>query len=285
MTTDAGPVATPELDTLEVDGHEVLVATAGTGPAALYLHGLCDIHAAISPDRLTPFLCGLAGTCRVVCPALPGYPGSSLLGRLHDIEDYVFHIADVLAEMGLAGEALPVVGHSIGGWLAAELALRRPELVARLVLVAPLGVHVPGVAVPLAFGAVAPRGLGGLDEPRRLFFADPDGAVATELLPDAMTDEQQLRWFGGLAGAAALGWKAPHFQSRRLARRLARISAPALLLFGREDRLVPEPMRRAWVAGLAAAEPVVVDDAGHALVLERPGLSQAVATYLGETWS
>jgi pimeloyl-ACP methyl ester carboxylesterase len=274
----------PDLDTLEVEGHDVLVATAGTGPAVLYLHGLCDIHAAAAPDHLTPFLSGLAGSCRLVCPALPGYPGSSLLGRFHEIEDYVFHVADVLGRLGLGDAPLPVVGHSIGGWLAAELALRRPELVARLVLLAPLGAHVAGLAVPPAFGALAPRGLGGLDEPRRLLFADPDGAVATEQLPDAMAEDQQLRWFGGLAGAAALGWKAPHFQSRRLTRRLPRISAPSLLVFGRDDRLVPEPMRRAWAEGLAGAEPLEVDEAGHALALERPELWQTVAAYVGESW-
>lgn len=282
MTIGADSGVRPVLDALEVDGHEVLVASAGSGPAVLYLHGLCDIHAALAPDRLTPFLSPLAAAHRVVSPALPGYPGSSLLGRFHDVEDYVFHVADILDVVGLSGAPLPVVGHSMGGWLAAELALRRPDLVSRLVLLAPLGMHVPGLAVPPLFGALAPRGLGGMGEPRRLLFAEPDSAVATEVLPDTMTEDRQLRWFGGLAGAAALGWKAPHFQSRRLARRLPRLSAPTLLVFGRQDVLVPEQMRSAWADGLAAAEPVEVDG-GHALVLERPELSQAVTAYLGGT--
>ena len=271
------------LESLEVDGRKVLVASAGarTGAAVVYLHGLCDVHALVPPEPLTPFVAGLAAGRRVVFPALPGYPGSDPLGRFHDVEDYVFHLGDLVQALELGGGDLALVGHSIGGWLAAELALRRPELVARLVLLAPLGLHVPGAEVPPVFGSLAPRGLGGLDEPRRMLFGDADGAAATAALPDAMTEDQQLRWFGGLAGAAALGWKAPHFQSRRLAARLHRIAAPTLLVCGGRDRLVPGPVSRAWAESLPHAELVQVPEAGHAIVLEHPELSQGVETFLG----
>jgi pimeloyl-ACP methyl ester carboxylesterase len=267
------------LDTLEVDGRQVLVASAGADAPVLYLHGLCDLHSLAPPATFTGLLSGLAERRRVVSPALPGYPGSSPLGRFHDVEDYVFHLADVVEALEL-GANLALVGHSIGGWLAAELALRRSQLVARLVLLAPLGLHVPGVEIPSLFGAVAPRGLGGMDEPRQLFFASAEGAVANAALPDTMTEDQQLRWFGGLAGAAALGWKAPHFQSRRLAARLGRIAMPTLLVCGEHDRLVPAPVSRTWVESLPDAELVQVPDAGHALVLERPSLSGTVADFL-----
>jgi pimeloyl-ACP methyl ester carboxylesterase len=268
------------LEMLEVDGRQVLVAFAGTGPAVVYLHGLCDIHSLAPPERLTPFLSGLAERCRVVCPSLPGYPGSSPLGRFHDVEDYAFHLSDVIEALALADSAPAVVGHSLGGWLAAELALRRPELVSRLVLLAPLGLHVQGADIPPVFGALAPRGLGGLDEPRRLLFGTADGTVAIDALPDTMSDDQQRRWFGGLAGAAALGWKAPHFQSRRLAARLSRIGVPTLLACGGRDRLVPDQLCRAWADSLPQAELLEVPGAGHALVLEHPELSRDVAAFV-----
>lgn len=274
--------AATELHTLELpDGHQVLVASAGQGPSVLYLHGLCDVHSVVAPDRLTPFLSTLAGQARVVCPALPGYPGSDPLGRLHDMEDYIFHVSDLVRTLGLDDGSLVAVGHSIGGWLAAELALRHPELLSHLVLLAPLGLHVPGLVIPPVFGPLAPRGLGGFGEPRRLLFADPEGAPAVEALPDAMAVEQQLRWFSGLAGAAALGWKAPQFQSRRLAARLRRITTPTLVVCGKQDLLVPEATRRSWVETMPDARLVEVSDTGHALALERPAVAGEVVGFLG----
>lgn len=266
--------------TVTVGGRPVTLLRGGQGPVLLYLHGLCDVHAAVAPEGLTPFLRALAAQAdaEVVAPALPGYTGSGGLDGMHDIEDYVFHLTDLLDELGQAQVA--VVGHSLGGWLAAELALRRPERVSRLALVSPLGLHVRGLEIPPVFGAFAPRGVGGFGEARGILFAAPDGPVAATALPDDMTEAHQLRWFGGLAGAARLGWKAPHFQSRPLAARLSRISVPALVVAGAEDRLVPDVAGRAWVDGLRHAELVVVPGAGHALVLERPETASSVAAFL-----
>jgi len=265
---------------LEVGGRPVAMARTGEGRPVLYLHGLVDVHSAVSPDAPHPFLETLAahGGVEVLAPALPGYAGSGGLDGLHDVEDYVFHVVDLLDALHL--EHVDVVGHCLGGWLGAELALRRPDRVRRLVLVSPLGLHVPGLDIPLVFGALAPRGVGGFGEARRLFFADPEGAAAVDVLPDGMAEDQQLRWFGGLAGAARLGWKAPHFQSRRLAARLFRITVPTLVLCGEQDLLVPETVVRAWVDGMAHADMFEVPDAGHAVVLEWPEVAVEVAAYL-----
>ncbi len=261
---------------VEAGGHRVLLARHGSGPPLLYLHGLCDVHAALPADRATPFLAALAARRHVVAPALPGYSGSDGLENMRDVEDVVFHLVDLLDALSLP--AVDVVGHSLGGWMAAELALRRPERVRRLVLVAPVGLHVPGVEVPPVFAAVAPRGVGGFGEARRIFFADPDGAAAVDALPDTMAEEQQLRWFGGLAGAARLGWKAPHFQSRQLARRLGRIGVPTVVVGAEQDVLVPAPAVRAWAGGIPGAEERTLPGTGHAAVLESP---QAAETVLG----
>ena len=98
--------------------------------------------------------------------------------------------------------------------MAAELAVRRPERFARMVLIDPLGLSVTGESGPAFFGAVAPRGFGGFGEARRLLFAEPEGSSARAALPDDMARDQQLLWFGGLAGAARLGWTAPRSRIR-----------------------------------------------------------------------
>jgi pimeloyl-ACP methyl ester carboxylesterase len=261
-----------------VAGRAVTVLRGGEGTPLLYLHGLCDIHAATAGDQWSDFLGRLAAHFDIVAPALPGYNASTGLEDLDDVEDYVWHLSDLCDETGL-GEIV-VVGHSLGGWFAAELALRQPGLVRRLVLLDPLGVHVGGVEVPPFFGAVAPRGIGGMGEARRLLFSDPDGPAALAALPDAMTTEQQLLWFAGLAGAARLGWKAPHFQNRKLTERLGRIRVPTLVVRGRHDLLVPDEMARVWVASIPGARLSETADAGHCLPLERPDVAAEVEGFL-----
>jgi pimeloyl-ACP methyl ester carboxylesterase len=268
----------PNRSTVAVSGRDVTLLRGGEGARVLYLHGLCDIHAVWPGGQWTPFLARLATNFDVVAPALPGYNASAGLEDFDDVEDYVWHLVDLCHGAGLSD--IDVVGHSLGGWFAAELALRRPALVRRLVLVDPLGVHVRGAEVPPFFGAVAPRGIGGAGEARRLLFADPEGAVALDALPDVMTTEQQLLWFGGLAGAARLGWKAPHFQSRKLTERLVRVEVPTLVIRGEEDLLVPEEAGRTWSGSIPGARLVEIPDAGHCLPLERPEIAAEVEGFL-----
>ncbi len=282
MTGDptAATVERSPVTTIEVGGRAVTLCRLGGGDPLLYLHGLCDVHSAHAPSEPPPFLTRLAEQRAVVAPALPGYEGSSGLEEVEDVEDCAWQLVDLLDALDL--RRVDVVAHSLGGWFAAELALRHPALVRRLALVAPLGLHVPGVEVPAFFGAVAPRGVGGMGEARRLLFADPDGDAATRALPDEMSREAQLRWFAGLAGAARLGWRAPHFQSRQLARRLARITTPVIVLGGHDDLLVPAAVTRAWLDGLDAARHVEIAGAGHCIPLEQPDSARHVLAFLSD---
>ena len=276
--TVADRTVAPTRSMLEVSGRDVTLVRGGSGAPLLYLHGLCDVHAVGAPEQWTPFLGQLATSFDVYAPALPGYDGSSGVEEFDDVEDYVWHLVDLLHALSV--ERIDVVAHSLGGWFAAELALRRPDLVERLVLLDPLGVHVRGVEVPPFFGAVAPRGIGGMGEARRILFADPEGPAATQALPDVMTTEQQLLWFGGLAGAARLGWKAPHFQNRKLTERLHRLRVPTLVLRGAQDLLVPTEAAAAWVGLVPGARRIEIPDAGHCVVLERPDVSAEVKGFL-----
>jgi len=250
-----------------------------TGDPLLYLHGLAgDLHAPFTQAEGTPLLRALGEGFDVTAPPHPGYDGTPIDGLGH-VEDWAFHYVDLLDSLGL-GE-IDVIGHSIGGWLAAELAVRHPHRVRRLALVAPVGLHAPEHAGALFFGAVAPRGLGGFGEARALLFADPESEAALTTLPDDMDTERQQRWFGGLIGAARLGWDAPQLANPKLASHLHRVSAPVLLVWGDQDRVVPVAQADAWQAGLSDSRLEIVQGAGHCVVMEQPdAVAAAVLGFL-----
>jgi pimeloyl-ACP methyl ester carboxylesterase len=254
-----------------VNGRRVEILRLGDGEPVLYLHGLADVHSVFPPDEPPPALTKLATEREIVAPALPGYQGSDDLGPQADIEDYAFHLSDMLDELGI--ERVDVVAASFGGWLATELALRHRPRIRRLVLVNPLGLHVPGVRPGLFFGAAAPRGIGGFAEVRSMLFGDPQAPVATRALPDDMVKDRQLRWFAGLAGAARIGWHAPELRNPKLRDRLHRVAVPVLLVWGERDAIGPVAHAREWERALPDAELVLVPGAGHSLMLERPDVA------------
>jgi pimeloyl-ACP methyl ester carboxylesterase len=274
-----GDAGDRRVSSVTVAGRRVELARIGSGEPLLYLHGLADVHSALPPDPPTRLLHRLASSAAVVAPALPGYAGSDGLGPRADVEDHAFHLVDLLDEIGIG--PVDVVGASFGGWLAAEFALRHPTRVRRLVLAAPLGLHVRDAPGALFFGAAAPRGVGGFGEVRGVLFADPDGPVALDALPDELPPERALRWFGGLGGAAALGWRAPQLCDPKLAGRLDRIGMPTLVVWGADDRVAPVGQATAWQRGLPDARLEVVGGAGHALSLEEPDrLAQLASDFL-----
>jgi pimeloyl-ACP methyl ester carboxylesterase len=264
---------------VQVAGRTVELWRDGAGPPLLYLHGLADMHSVWAPADRTALLHALAERREVLAPALPGYLGSDPLGPRVDVEDHAFALADLLDALGL--DRVDVVGCSIGGWLAAELALRHPTRVARLVLVDPLGLHDPDAPGAHFFGAAAPRGVGGFGEVRSVLFADPGSAVALGALPDEPSTDDMLRWFTGLSAAAAIGWSAPQLCNPKLGARLARITAPTLLVWGEHDRLAPRARAERWRAGLGDARVEVVAGAGHCTQLEAPdGVASLILGFL-----
>jgi len=238
---------------LAVHGRRVQLFEGGAGRPLLYLHGAgtywwMPVHDLLARRR------------RVLLPVHPGFGASEGFEAIETMEDLVFHTLDVLDELAL--ERADVVGLSLGGWLAAELALRHPGRVGRLVLVDAAGVRVPGVPMGDVFMAAPPKA-------RQLLFHDPGSAVATALLPDAPPPDRLEAVLRGREAAARLLWN-PARHYRRLTSRLWRIQAPTLVVWGAEDRLIPLAYGEAWAAGIRGARLVTLERCGHLPPLEQP---------------
>jgi pimeloyl-ACP methyl ester carboxylesterase len=177
---------------------------------------------------------------------------------------------------------MPVVGVGLGGWVAAELAVRHPDLVERLVLVGATGLFVPGEPIADFFYASYPLDGSDLGELRAIFFADPNGALANEWIPDGRMDtEREMLRYRTFRFANRVGFRPPYLYDRQLSRRLSRYRGPALVLWGERDALVPPAHGRAYAQGLGNASLRRISGAGHSVHLERPtDLAREVVGFL-----
>jgi pimeloyl-ACP methyl ester carboxylesterase len=252
---------------VRVGGLDVEYRVGGGGPALVYLHGgLADTdwHPALE-------LWGQRYT--VYQPLHPGFGGSTGGERMESIEDLVFHYLDWIEAVGLAGKPLTLVGNSFGGWIAAELAVRYPQLVERLCLIAAAGLWIDETPPAELFGNDPPR----LAE---ILFANLDHPLAAMMR--AVSDVSQLpedvilRQFRAMEALARVAWN-PYFHDPKLEGRLGRVRARTTVVWGQEDRFFPLEYGQRYAERIAGAELVVVPKAGHLVILERP---EAVAQAL-----
>jgi pimeloyl-ACP methyl ester carboxylesterase len=252
--------------TLALRDRRIQIFEGGAGPPLLYLHGAgtywwMPVHDLLARHR------------QVILPVHPGFGASEGYEAIETMEDLVFHTLDVLAALSV--ERADVVGLSLGGWLAAELAVRHPERVKRLVLADAVGVRLPGVPMADPFMASPAKA-------RQLLFHDPASPLARTLVPDAPPPDRLEAALRGREAAARLLWNpAQHY--RRLTGRLWRIRAPTLVVWGADDRLIPLAYGEAWAREIPGARLVALDRCGHLPPLENPGrFAACVLDFLGD---
>jgi pimeloyl-ACP methyl ester carboxylesterase len=251
------------------------VFRGGGGPALVYLHSATG-ESAMAPAVLDD----LAGSFEVVAPMFPGFGESEGIEAIDGPEDAAFCLVDLIDTLGL--ERPHVMGTSLGGWLAAELAVRWPERLGRLVLVNPVGLHVPGAPIKEIFGRDPGELAGDL-------FADPDHPLAVAMRQMAELSRQGAEIpfelvrpvLQSLAATARIGWN-PYLHDPKLPGRLHRVTNPVLLVRGAEDRLVPPAHVARYAELLPDARVEEVPGAGHLLPLEKPAeLAALVRAFLG----
>lgn len=246
------------------------VHVKGDGRAVVFFHG---------PWGLTwgPFLDALARSFTVYAPEHPGTtPGEpDTVHHVDSLWDLVLCYDELLEGLRLS-EAM-FVGHGFGAMMACEVAAMRPSRVRRLALIDPIGFWRDDAPV-VNWMIVAPHEL-----PRHVF-RDPEGAAAKALfaIPDdreaAALARTRLTWAMGCTGKFI--WPIP---DKGLKKRIHRIEAPALLVWGQDDRLVPLVYAEEFSRRLPRTRVEVVKDAGHAPHLEQAETTaHVVETFLGE---
>jgi pimeloyl-ACP methyl ester carboxylesterase len=251
-------VKTPPLEKTTVairGGRQQTVFRGGEGPALVWLHpanGIVDTH---------PLVDALCERFSVFAPLAPGFTDLAELDDVRNIHELAMRYDDVLEALGL--DDICVVGHSFGGMIAAELAAHYPRRVKELVLIAPVGLWNDDYPVIDFFAVPVPK----LPD---VLYADKDVAARDFPPPDEDAEpdvEMLVMLVQGMTSVAKFMWPIP---DRGLARRLDRIRARTLVVFGEEDALVPPRYADDFVSGIPAASKVLIPGAGHMVPVERP---------------
>ena len=239
---------------VSVAGVDLELIERGEGPPLLFLHA----GEGLWPDR--PWLELLAKRYRVIAPFHPGYGTSALPDWFGSVDDLAYLYLDLAASLGLDDATL--VGSRLGGWIAAEMAVRSTERFSRLVLLDPLGIKVGGRNDrDIADMHAMPRA-----DFLKLAWADPaKGEVDFTRLPES----ELAAIVRGREAFALYGWK-PYMHNPRLRRWLHRIDRPTLLLWGAEDRIVTPAYGEGWAKEIAGAKLAVIPRAGHFPHWEQP---------------
>ena len=232
------------------------IKVAGEGPPLVFFHGPWG-------HPWDEFLDTLAETHTVYAPEHPGAtPGDpDAVKPLDDLWDLVLYYYELFDQLGL--DAPDVVGHSFGGMVAAEVAATNPQRVGRLVLVSPIGLWRDDAPVKnwmsMTSEAVAEAA-----------FYDPEGPIAKQVLalpeePAAQLDARiQAIWTLGCTGKFI--WPIP---DKGLKKRLHRIQAPTLVIWGRRDGLVSPVYAQEFASRIRSARVEIVDEAAHMPHLEQ----------------
>jgi pimeloyl-ACP methyl ester carboxylesterase len=243
----------PETSFPTIAGKKIQLTVGGSGPPLLYL------HSAGGETEWMPFHDQLARHFTVYLPAHPGFADSKGLEQVRDIYDYAWHYVDFLQELKLG--RVPMVGFSLGAWTAVELAILRPQLVEKLVLVNAAGVRV----------ADAPMGelfIDNLDKLRQLLFYDQNDPSIPLALPQTLEDPRIVHWLRAREATARVAWN-PYLHNPRLPQHLRRIECPTLILWGKNDKLLPLKIGEYYAQQIPGARLEVFDQCGHMLPFEK----------------
>tara|TARA_Y100001934_G_scaffold66482_1_gene82569 strand:+ start:59 stop:859 length:801 start_codon:yes stop_codon:yes gene_type:complete len=260
---DAGGSALFERKKIEIAGIELEVHEAGDGPPLLYLHAGGGFRTA------NPAMPLLVERHRVIAPSHPGFGGSSLPNWMNSVDDFAHVYLELMQRLELKDTVL--VGASIGGWVAAEIATKNTSRLSRLVLIGPCGIKIgsrDALDIPDIF-AMTP------EEFEKRLFRNPE-----KFHPDftKMSDEDLAVVARNRQTMALIAWE-PYLHNPKLKHRLQMIDVPTMVIRGDHDGLISADYAKAYADLIPGAAYQEISEAGHA-----PDVEQA-AVFAKTIWN
>ena len=250
---------------MKIQGLDVDVVRKGKGRPMLMLHG------GGGPVAGMPFAVRLAEHFEIIAPTHPGFAGTKMPEHFNRIDDLAFLYLDLLDELDLKDVVL--MGFSMGGWTAAELATMTTERLSKLILVDSVGVKVGGREdrdIADTFGLPP-------EEVAKIMFHDASRAPDISKMP-----QEQLEIVAGNRIALGVYCWEPYMHNPKLPRRLHRIDVPTQFIWGASDGLVTVDYGRKFCGMIKGATMTVIEKAGHSPQLEQPdAFVDAVLTFAG----
>jgi pimeloyl-ACP methyl ester carboxylesterase len=254
-----------------VEGREVNVIDTGgaAGPPIVFVHGLGGVW-----QNWLLNIPAFMGSHRVIAPDLPGFGESPMPRETISIKGYARIVDGLLEALGVSSAV--VVGNSMGGFVSAELAIAFPERVERLALVSAAGLSIEYARrEPLLVGArlwagtatrAGARGRSVITRPRMRRL----GLQTIVRYPERLSPELTFELTRG-AGTPGFVPALDALLSYGFRDQLARIEVPTLVVWGRNDMLVPRGDARDYVRLIGAnARREMFEDTGHLSMVERP---------------
>jgi pimeloyl-ACP methyl ester carboxylesterase len=250
--------------TRDAAGIKLHLSRAGRGRPVLVLH-----HETGTLDRL-PFYDALAQHYDVLVPHHPGYSRSQRPEWMRSVRDIAVIYRGLLAELSLEKAAL--VGLGFGGWIAAEMASMAPRDLSHLVLVGAMGIKPPaGDILDLAITGYIDYARAGFHDQKafdRVYGAEP-------------TADQLEMWDICREMSFRIAWK-PYMYSQTLPHLLGAMPAPALAVWGDDDKVVPQSAAKRYLEALPNAKLEIVRGCGHCVDMEQPEtLARLVTDFIG----
>ena len=240
------------------------VKVAGSGSPVVFLHGAGGL-------MWNEFLDRLAESHTVYAPEHPGTtPGNpEAIQQLDTLWDLVLYYYEVLDALNLP--RAPLIGHSFGAMMAAELAATNPARVSKLGLLCPIGLWRDDTPVA-NWMIVTPA-----SDLVKLLLCDPEGPLAQKMFGHPDT-EATIRMVWSMACTGKFVWPIP---DKGLKKRIHRIQAPTLLLWGKQDRLISCVYAQEFAHRIPGARVELIDPAGHLLFDEHPArVAESIEKFL-----
>jgi len=246
-------------ETVTVNGNKTEILTAGEGEPLMFWHGA-------GTGGGWDFAAPWAEKFKVYIPLHPGWGGSADDTSMTGMQDYVMHYLDLLDQLKIAKFSL--IGFSMGGWMAATFATQHAEKLKKLVLVGPAGLRVKEHPTTDLF-KIKPEEIAPYLAENLAVLGPPPDPHDIDFIVNAYREQTSF---------ARVAWERVY--DSKLPKYLHRITVPTLLVWGKQDKLVPSAQEKTWTKLIPHAQVKMFEPAGHLVLNEKPEAVRAILEFL-----